>query len=288
MSALVFPLDTWFYNSHGSYSFEAKCEMVAELGYDGICFTLWSAPSWADVPRFGSVHSSYGIDILGTYVAVASPSDAESRGAALELLRTVEGVRTIELAILASDTSANSDPAGDAAVLGMLAEFAEVAAPRGITIALYPHAACWLQTTADAVRLVRRLDIPSVRVVFSGFHWFAVEGKDPDAVIELAAPYLASANICGSRRGPNPMGMPATIEEIDSGQLDNFNLLGLLRRHGYDGPIGLQGYAIGGDPYPKLKRSIEVFRDMERRLDQHPHWAELRDDPSPGASGADW
>lgn len=24
--------------------------MVSDLGYDGICFTLWSEQSWADVP----------------------------------------------------------------------------------------------------------------------------------------------------------------------------------------------------------------------------------------------
>jgi hypothetical protein len=138
------------------------------------------------------------------------------------------------------------------------------------------------------VRLVQQLDDPAVRVVFSGFHWFAVDGRDPKALLEMATPYLASANLCGSRRGPNALGMPATIEPLDSGQLDNFNLLGLLKRNGYQGPVGLQGYSIGGDPYPRLKRSIDVFRDMERRLDEHPHWAQLRTDPSPGASGADW
>jgi len=31
--------------------------MVSDLGYDGICFTLWSEQSWADVPRFGTVQS---------------------------------------------------------------------------------------------------------------------------------------------------------------------------------------------------------------------------------------
>ncbi|MFC8501233.1 sugar phosphate isomerase/epimerase family protein [Pedococcus sp. NPDC057267] len=285
----VFPLDTWFYHSHGSYSFEAKCEMVSDLGYDGICFTLWSEQSWADVPRFGTVQSQYGIDVLGVYAAVTGPDDEKGRAQVLELLRTVEGASNLELAVLGSPAaSQHSDPAGDAAVLDMLEEFASVAGPRGMTISLYPHADCWLQTTEDAVRLVKQLDNPAVRVVFSGFHWFAVDGRDPQGTIELAAPYLASANLCGSRRGPNPLGMPATIEPIDSGQLDNFYLMGLLKKHGYAGPLGLQGYSIGGDPYPKLKHSIQVVRNMQRRLEDHPGWADLRLDPSPGASGADW
>jgi hypothetical protein len=28
--------------------------------------------------------------------------------------------------------------------------------------------------------------------------------------------------------------------------------------------------------YSKLRRSLEAFRDMERRLEAHPHWADLR------------
>jgi sugar phosphate isomerase/epimerase len=285
----LFPLDTWFYHSHGSYSFDAKCEMVSELGYDGICFTLWSEQSWADVPRFGRVRSEHGIDVLGVYAAVAGPDDHTGRAQVLDLLHRVEGVRNLELAVLGSSgASHHSDPAGDAPVLAMLEEFAAVAGPRGITISLYPHADCWLQTTEDAVRLVRQMDDPTIRIVFSGFHWFAVDGRDPESTIETSAPYLASANLCGSRRGPNPLGMPATIELIDSGQLDNFYLMGLLKKHGYEGPLGLQGYSIGGDPYPKLKHSIEVVRDMQRRLEEHPLWADLRLDPSPGASGAEW
>lgn len=31
----------------------------------------------------------------------------------------------------------------------------------------------------------------------------------------------------------------------------------------------------GGDAYCKLSRSLKAFRDMERRLEAHPHWANL-------------
>ena len=63
-----------------------------------------------------------------------------------------------------------------------------------------------------------------------------------------------------------------TIEPLDSGEMDNFSLFGLLHRCGYTGRIGFQGYNIGGDVYTYLQRSINAFRSMEKRLSLHPSW----------------
>jgi hypothetical protein len=35
---------------------------------------------------------------------------------------------------------------------------------------------------------------------------------------------------------------------------------------GYNGPIGLQGYGIGGDAYDNLKRSMNSWRQLTQRL----------------------
>jgi len=51
-----------------------------------------------------------------------------------------------------------------------------------------------------------------------------------------------------------------------------------LRRAGFEGPLGIQAYGIGGDPYSSFRRSLAAVRDIERRLDEHPAWADLRDD----------
>jgi hypothetical protein len=99
--------------------------------------------------------------------------------------------------------------------------------------------------------------------------------------------------------------LPASVQLIHEGALDNFLVLAALKHVGYSGKIGLQGYSIGGDACGKLKESIEVggwtegsrlraFRSMSaagrkeaasasaagrkeaasavRRLDEHPEW----------------
>jgi hypothetical protein len=94
--------------------------------------------------------------------------------------------------------------------------------------------------------------------------------------LDEARPYLRQVNLCGSRRSASGVAGKATIEPLDEGELDNFALLGHLRRIGYEGFIGFQGYSIGGDVYAKLRRSLGALREMEQRLDRHPHWANLR------------
>ena len=97
------------------------------------------------------------------------------------------------------------------------------------------------------------------------------------AAIEEAMPHLYCVNMCGTRRGGSIAG--CTIEPLDSGEMDNFALLGLLNRNGYTGRIGFQGYSIGGDVYAYLRRSLAVFRDMEDRLERHPNWEKLAPNP---------
>jgi hypothetical protein len=118
-------------------------------------------------------------------------------------------------------------------------------------------------------------------LVFTGYHWYAVDGTNLSSQVTAAAPYLVLANLCGSRRFNNGSGLPATIEPLDEGELDNFAVLGALKDQGYDGPVDIQGYSAGGDAYTKLKRSLVAFRGMDRRLQEHPAWARLRS-PRPG------
>ena len=126
------------------------------------------------------------------------------------------------------------------------------------------------------MRLCRAINHPHLRTMFCGYHWYALGGPLPEQLAG-AVPYLHAANLCGSRRVQGPWhGLPATIEPLDDGELDNFAVLGMLRHVGFAGRIGIQGYATGGDVYHKLRRSLAALRDMERRLDAHPEWTRLR------------
>ncbi len=279
MRTALFAMDTSFYHSLGAYDFDARCEMLRELGYDATYLTLWSEAAWADVRRLATVRERYGLDVAAVYVTldIAGHPEDESNRRIVDLLATMEGCCTVEVAVRSSDPGlAKSNPAGDEAAMRWLAELLAVAERRGITLALYPHFSFWLERIEDAVRLCRTVDHPRLRMVFPGYHWYVVEGSNLSQRIEEVAPFLVSANLCGSRRFQNGSGLPATIEPLDEGELDNFAVLSLLKGARYEGPIGIQGYSVGGDVYTKLRRSLGTFRDMERRLTAHPDWARLR------------
>jgi sugar phosphate isomerase/epimerase len=282
----AYAMDTGFYNSLGSYDFDARCEIAKELGFDAAYLTLWSETAWADVPKLAGVRERFDLDVAGVYcpLDMTAPS-AEEDGARIEkLIRTIEGTDKVELALL-SERHEPSDTSGDELALQWLERFAGAAADRGVTLMLYPHALCWLERTDDAIRLCRRFDHPNVKAIFTAYHWYAVDGSDLPRIMDDVAPYLAAVNICGSRRVKDWV-MPATLERLDEGEMDAFHVLGQVRRVRYEGYIGLQGYAVGGDPYANFRRSLAALRDIERRLDEHPHWAELRPDALPLPSGA--
>jgi sugar phosphate isomerase/epimerase len=275
----IFAMDTSFYHSLGSYEFDVRCEMLQELGYDATYLVLGSEEAWHDTTRLAHVKTQYGLDVAGIYVTldITAPDDHKENRRILRLVETLEGCTNIEVSLRASDgTLRPSDPSGDEAASRWIKQLLRAAEQRSITISLYPHLSFWLERMDDAVRLCLAIGHPLLRTVFSGFHWYAVKGTDLRQDLQMAAPFLQSVNVCGSRRGMGNDGLIASIEPLDEGELDNFVVLGLLQDLRYQGMIGVQGYSVGGDVYTKLKRSLATLRDMERRLTEHPHWPRLR------------
>lgn len=280
MNYRVFAMDTYFYNPLGSYEFDARCEMLKELGYDATYLTLWNETAWKDLSRLRTVKSKHGLEVASVYVTLDVAGDENQRDnrRILRLVETIEGCDHIELAIRTTDKALRHPaPMGTENAKRWLDKLLRAAEKRSVTISLYPHMNFWLDRIEIAVELCRAFNHPSLRAVFCGYHWYAVDGTKLQTRLEEASPFLRSVNLCGSRRHATPVGgMPATIEPLDEGDLDNLAFVGLLRKIGYKGMVGFQGYSIGGDAYTFLKRSLAAFRDIERRLDAHPNWATLR------------
>jgi len=277
----LYAMDTFFYHSQGVYGFDQRCEILKEIGYDAAYLTLWDDESWDDAKQIPFVQEKYGLDVAAVYVTldVAKGPDEGNNARIMRLLETMEGCKLVELNVVNANIASPSDPAGDPLAIEWLKRLLAVAAPRRIALALYPHIHCWLERCGDAVRLCRTIDHPLLGMTLPTFHWFAMDNRAIGEVIREAAPFLKSVNLCGSRKvreGHGIGGSDATIEPICDGQLDNFHVLGLLSANGYRGPLGFQGFSIGGDVYGKLARTMEAYRDMEDRLSRHPNWAVLR------------
>jgi sugar phosphate isomerase/epimerase len=272
-------MDTSFYTSLGSYDFDARCEMLKELGYDATYLTAWSEAAWNDVPKLRDVRQKHGLEVTSVYTIydLSKGSEEENNGRIGNLIRTIEGCQNIQIAVLESKGRfQKSDPAGDDTARAALEPLLDLAKKRGIQLLLYPHITLWLERIEDAVRLCRKLGHPNLGAVFCGYHWYAVDGENLPARLAEAGPFLRDVNLCGSRRIKDQSGTRCTLEPLDDGELDNFAVLGALEAIHYRGMIGVQGYSVAGDVYAKLRRSIAAYRDMKRRLELHPDWSKMR------------
>jgi sugar phosphate isomerase/epimerase len=278
MAYKVYNMDACFYNSLGIYSFEAQCEMLKEIGFDAAYLSLWTEQAYRDLQKLSSVKEKYGLDVAGIYAVpdFALGENHPNNRRILSMLETLEGCSTIELAIRTSIQGLHpSDPAGDEVVIHWLKKALDIAEKRNIQILLYSHLTFWLERHEDAVRLCRKLNHPNLGIVFCGPHWYAAGGGDIDLTLEEVAPYIKQANLAGSRRHSLGWGGVATVEPLDRGELDNFAMLGALKKIGFDGMIGFEGWGWGSDIYKKLDRSLKAFRDMEARVERNPNWANL-------------
>lgn len=66
----TFAWDLAFTSSAGTYAFDVKCEMLADIGYDGIVYAVWSGSRWEATKRLSAVNDRFGLEVLGVYVVI--------------------------------------------------------------------------------------------------------------------------------------------------------------------------------------------------------------------------
>lgn len=275
-SQKYFAMDFAFFSSHGVYSFSDRCEITRAAGYDAIQTVVWDGADTARDHGLATVQQRFGLALSGVYTVLdLSLGEQDERNSGLlNLICQLPAGATLDLAIRSAGAGVGlSDPRGDARVIAWLRPALQVARDRGVEIALYTHLKFWMATHDDAIRVCEAMDTPGLGLTFSSLQWYAGDGKNLRPMLVRATPWLRRVNLSGSRRSPLGFFQTATIEPLDSGELDNFAVSALLARLGYRGYLGYNGWHEGGDPYVKLVRSLDALKDIQRRVAAHPHWA---------------
>lgn len=153
-------------------------------------------------------------------------------------------------------TAANDD----AVAVQALREISDYAKDAGLRVALYPHTGLFVQSVEDAVRLAEKVNRQNLGVTFNLCHWLMVDGKDLDASLKAAQPYLLCVTINGADVGGTSW--KELIQPLDRGTYDVSQVLRLLRTMKYAGPIGLQHYGIGGDARENLEHSMNAWKRL--------------------------
>lgn len=252
----IHALDSFFYTSMGVYAFESQCEMLAELGYDGITVSAWGGTPLTDLALLPTVKARHGLEVSALYTVLhEGRNDAVLR----RIMDTVEGVSLIELAV---QTSLN-DRSG---ILNFIESVLPIAERRGLRIALYPHLRHVTQTTSQVVALCEHFAHPLLGASFNGYHWYASQEGQLEQRLNAMQPWLMQVVLSGSSLSPLGWGGVATMEPLDRGELDNFAVLAALEQVGYTGSLGVLGWDYCGDVSTKLQRCLNTLDNMAQRV----------------------
>ncbi|MBN2452458.1 MAG: DUF1080 domain-containing protein, partial [Lentisphaeria bacterium] len=247
---------------------ESQAAMLRELGYAGMDHS-GTAGIEAKLRALDAVDLRLFAVYVGAWID-GGDGTVEGLEGAVEALR---GRGTRIWLTLRSRAHRASAPEGDMEAAEVVRRVADVAARGGLEVALYPHTGFWLERVEDAVRVARASGRSNVGVTFNLCHWLRVTGGqvDPGPVLGEVLPWLYVVTVNGADGGGADW--KALIQTLDRGTYDVGRVLGALRDLGYLGPVGLQGYGIGGDAAGNLGRSMGAWRRYGERMAKE--WRDL-------------
>lgn len=240
-----------------------QAPMLEELGYRGISVGYQGTDSLAETLKVLDQHNLHLFPIYtGVNIDADKPAYDPSLPKAIEMLH---GRNTILWLFVRSNSHERSSRQGDRRAVEIITDLAEIASRHGVRIALYPHSGFWLETVEDAVRIADQVDRRNVGVTFNLCHWLKVQpDTSAESLIKQAMPRLFVVTINGADKGGQ--NWKTLIQTLDRGTFDLPRFLETLRDAGYTGPIGFQGYGIGGDVHDNLNRSMKAWERHNKVL----------------------
>jgi len=238
-----------------------QVEMLKELGYDGIGCTAGK-----DLAEMLKEMDKNGLRLFAVYLGANIDADQPKYGPELkEAIEVLKGRNAIIWLFVLSKKYKPSSPEGDAHAVEVIREIADMAADAKLRVALYPHYGFWVERVEDAVRMAKKANRKNVGVTFNLCHWLRVDDEsNMESLIKSAMPHLFVVSINGADSGGKDW--KRLIQTLDRGSFDMYRFLKTLEDAGYNGPIGLQGYGIGGDAYENLERSMSAWRKLSKKL----------------------
>lgn len=238
-------------------------DMLKELGYAGIGIGYTRRQDLAEMLQELDKNN---LRLFAVYLGVNIDPDQQKYNPELkDAIEILRGRNTILWLFAQSKKHRPSMLEGDGRAVEIIREISDMAAEAKVRVALYPHHGFWLERVEDAVRVAEKVSRKNVGVTFNLCHWLRVDDeKNLKPLLRLAMPHLFVVTINGADSGGKDW--KQLIQTLDQGSFDLAGFLKTLRDCGYTGPIGFQGYGIGGDAHENLKRSMQAWRRLSQQL----------------------
>lgn len=247
----------FFVFDNGLVGVDNPTTVLARLGYAGV-----GARGFQLAPLIREYQDA-GLKVFSTYVGCDLNKTPAYDPQMSQMMDQLQGTNVvIWLTVVGGRYGQEDERAAE-----IIAEIADMAAARELRVALYPHSGFYVATTADALRLARRLDRPNLGVSINLCHELMTDqGPQLDQTIRQAADRLMMVSINGADRKQPGFGWDRLIQPLGQGDFDVADFLRKIRQAGYEGPIGLQCYAVPGDPVENLQQSMRAWKRYQAEL----------------------
>jgi len=232
---------------------EDKVALLKKLGYAGIDY--WMNPK--ALPQMLDLLDKQGLELCAVYTTPALGWKPDA--AFTDAVKLMKGRATrIETAIGGGKLKP-SDPEGDTQAIEMLKAVSDLCADTGPVVSVYPHRGNWTERVEDGVRLAKAVGRKNVGTNFNLVHWKWVRPAKPAAeILAEALPFLKTVTINGLKGDQ--------IVSLDEGDFDLAAFMTTLKKVGYAGIVGLQGYGVGGPSETHLGRSMAKWKEILKAI----------------------
>lgn len=237
-------------------------DLLKELGYAGIAWTEESPEQVASAVREAEAR---GLKMFTIYCGATVTTEGELKPSAQigPIMEALRGHDTLIWLHIGGKGPMIETLSAESPVVGQLRLLAGTAERNGLRIAIYPHVGDWTEHFKDAVQVARLVDRKNFGVTFNLCHALAAGDEDRiPALLEEAGFSLFAVTINGADAKVKGPQWNRLIQTLDRGSYDVGIVLRTLKRMGFIGPIGLQGYGLGGDRRENLARSMEPWNRL--------------------------
>jgi sugar phosphate isomerase/epimerase len=243
--------------------FRAQAALVKRLGYDGLAGHVED-----NYYPLRAAMDSVGLAMPEMYIAMNIVAGKIVQHPELRNIMKHSQDRHLLVTLhLHADSSVTNRAMGDSLFMLGLRDLSDFASPLHIDLAVYPHVGLYCETLEQAVSLAKRAGRKNVGAVLNLCHLLKVEGEEgwQQTTVD-ALPWLFMVGINGADSGDTrSMGWDRLIRPLGEGSFDVYNLVKLLKDHGYNGKFGLQCYNIQQDCETALTKSMKTWRDYQQR-----------------------
>lgn len=233
------------------------------IGYDGITMPLNNR---ADLVRLQAYQDAKpGLKVFAglIHLQVDKP-DAVPRAHLREVAATLAAMNA-KMWLIIGGSKTSSDR-----ILALIHEVADIAAEAKVGVSLYPHDHTAVETAEEMLVYLKKANKPNLTISLHQCHEMRAGNTDRlDEVIAAVGSHMDIVTICGSDKqvNDNSTDWSDAIKPLGEGDYDPKNLLRLLKRHQFKGPIILHTFGLMDKPASHYQSSFDLYQKMRSEVE---------------------